>query len=189
MITYTIKHVAKVLKQLKDVGIEGIIIGSTCLSIALGNIDIEGDIDLFTTSISPFFDEERIRQIAYQKGWSTGTTELGTPSIILNVEGIDITVELYENILDFYIPSESIDICRQSIEVDGTEITYVAVECWIVFKARRGSDRDILSLSTIKQFVDEGVLPINKTLLEKMIELYEDDKRYIYNRLKNLNLI
>ncbi len=98
-------------------------------------------------------------------------------------------MELYENILDFYIPSESIDICRQNIEVDGTEITYVAVECWIVLKARRGSDKDVASLSTIKQLVDEGTLSIDRTLLEKMIELYEDDKRYIYNRLKSLNLI
>ncbi|MEM1541354.1 MAG: nucleotidyltransferase [Ignisphaera sp.] len=183
------RHVAKVLAQLKDIGIDGIIIGSTCLSIALGNTDIEGDIDLFTTSVSPFFDGERIRQIAYQKGWSTGITELGTPSITLNVDEVDITVELYENILDFYIPSESIDICRQNIEVDGTEITYVAVECWIVLKARRGSDKDVASLSTIKQLVDEGTLSIDRTLLEKMIELYEDDKRYIYNRLKSLNLI
>lgn len=175
--------------QLRDAGIDGIIIGSTCLSIALGDTDIEGDVDLFATSISPLFDEERVRQIAYQKGWSTGVTELGTPSVTLNIEGVDITVELYENILDFYIPPESIDVCRQRVELDSIEVKYVALECWIIFKARRGSDRDMATLSKVKQLVDEGVLTVDRLILEKVLEMYEDDRRYIYSRLKSLGLI
>lgn len=165
------------------------IIGSTCLSITLGNTEIEEDIDLFTTSISPVLDEEKIRQIAYQREWSTGTTDLGTPSITLNVDGIDITVELYENILDFYIPQESIDICKRSLDVNGLRIDYIALECWIIFKARRGSDKDISSLSLIKQLIDEGVLNIDRTIIEKVTNLYEDDMKYITNRLKSLGII
>lgn len=186
--TFTTKHIAKALTQLREYGIDGVIIGSTCIDILLGRT-CEGDLDLFITSISPLLEENKIRQIAFSHGWSTGTTELGTPSITMNIDDTEITIELYENIMDFYIVPEALDLCRRTTIIDNIEINYIAPECWIVFKARRGSGKDMTELATVKNMVEEGMLTIDKTLIEKIADLYEDDKHYIIERLKTLKIL
>lgn len=186
--TFTLKHIAKAIAKLRELGIDGIIIGSTCIDIILERV-CEGDIDLFTTSLSPLLEENKIRQIAYTQGWSTGTTELGTPSITMNIDDIDITVELYENIMDFYIPLESLSLCKRSTVVEGVNINYIAPECWVVFKARRGSGKDMMELAILKQMIEEGSLIVDKSLIKKVIDLYEEDKPYIVERLKTLKLL
>ena len=161
-------------------------IGNTCLNLALKQREFEDDIDLFVTSLSPLIDEDKIRESAYRNGWSVGFTELGTLSLVLNIENTDIKVDLYENIHDFYIPNEALDICKRRIVVEGTEINYVAVECWAVFKAKRGSNQDLFSLSKLKVFVDEGEIKLDLGLMRKIAELYEDESRFIYDRLRAL---
>lgn len=123
------------------------------------------------------------------QGWSTGTTDLGTPSITMNVDDVEITIELYENIMDFYIPVEALDLCKKNIDAYNTSIYYVAPECWIVFKARRGSGKDIAELSTLKYMVEDGTLNIDKSLIEKLLDFYEEDKHHIVDRLKSIKLM
>jgi len=169
---------------LRKEGIDGIIIGSTVLGLALKKREFEDDIDLFTTSLSPLVDEERIREIASRNGWSVGYTELGTPSITLNVDGSDIRVDLYENIMDFYIPQQALDVCRRSLAIEGTEIKFVALECWLVFKARRGAQSDINALTEVKRLEDDRVVKLDLNLMKRVIELYEEDAHYILDRLR-----
>jgi len=107
----------------------------------------------------------------------------------MNIDDTEITVELYENVMDFYIPLEALDICRRTLKVNGVEVNYVALECWIVFKARRGSGKDLAELATVKNMIEEGVLSINKKLLEKIIDFYEEDKQYIIGRLRTLKIL
>ncbi len=166
--------------------IDGIIIGSTCLDFTLNRKSIEGDIDLFITSMNLMIEEENIYRIAEENSWAIGTTSLGTPSITMNIYGSDITVDLYENIMDFYIPTEVLELCRRTQNIDGVEIAYAAIECWIVFKARRGADSDIAMLSTIKELYDRNEIKLNLNLIKRIIELYEEDSKYIYNRLRGL---
>ncbi|MEM2626931.1 MAG: nucleotidyltransferase, partial [Ignisphaera sp.] len=144
---------------------------------------------LFVTSLSPLLEEAKIRQIAYMQGWSTGTTDLGTPSITINVDDVEITIELYENIMDFYIPVEALDLCKKNIDAYNTNIYYVAPECWMIFKARRGSGKDIAELSMLKYMVEEGTLSIDKSLIEKLLNFYEEDKHHIVDRLKSIKLM
>lgn len=144
---------------------------------------------MFVTSLSPLLEETRIRQIAYMQGWLTGTTDLGTPSITMNIDDTEITIELYENIMDFYIPIEALDLCKRSIDINNTSVYYVAPECWIVFKARRGSGKDIAELSMLKYMVEEGSINIDKSLIEGLLAFYEEDKHYIIDRLRSVKLI
>lgn len=167
-------------------GIDGVIIGSTCLDLTLNRKLIEGDIDLFITSLNLMIEEERIYRAAEENSWSIGTTTLGTPSITMNIYGSDVTVDLYENIMDFYIPTEVIELCKRTQSIDGVEIVYAAVECWIVFKARRGADSDIVMLSTIRELYDRNEIKLNLNLMKRIIELYEEDSKYIYSRLRGL---
>ncbi len=183
---FTLKELSKAISMLREEGIDGYIIGDTVLGLTMKKREFEGDVDLFTTSISPFVEEDLVRTIADKHGWTVGYTELGTPSITLRVNSNEIRVDLYENIMDFYIPLEALSMCRKSIVVESTEIRYVAVECWAVFKAKRGAMTDMNDLATLKQMVDEGVLKLDRSLLKSVIELYEDESRYIVDRLRSL---
>lgn len=183
---YTLKHLSKALKMLVEEGIKGIIIGSTSLDLALNKKTFEGDVDLFTTTISPILDSERIYSISARRGWENGVTEIGTPSIIINFNGAEISVELFENVMDFYIPSEALELCKQRLSYEGTEIEYVAVECWVVFKARRGASQDLAAISLVKELVEKGELELNLELMKKVVELYEEDSYYILDRLRGL---
>ncbi len=147
---------------------------------------MEDDVDLFVTSLSPLLDEDIIRAKAYENGWSVGQTELGTPALIVHVDDVDIRVDLYENIHDFYIPSEALDACRRSITVEGVNIVFVAPECWAVFKAKRGANKDMYDLSVLKSLVDRGDLELDISLIKKVAELYEDETRFIFDRLRSV---
>jgi len=185
---FTIEHLAKAIEILRREGIDGYIIGDTVLWLALKKREFEDDIDLFTTSISPFVDEDLVRSIAYRNGWSVGYTELGTPSITMRVDDIELRVDLYENIMDFYIPHEALNLCRKSVVVGNTEIKYVAVECWAVFKAKRGATTDMNDLAMLKQLVEYRSIEIDRSLLKHVVELYEDEARYIVDRLRSVGL-
>jgi predicted nucleotidyltransferase len=185
---YTLKHVAKVLEEISREGIEGILIGNTCLNIELGNKFLEGDLDLFVTSLSPLTESTRIIAMAEEKGWSTGTTELGTPSITITVNNIDITVELYENIMDFYIPQEILDLCLQEYSIEGNKIRCLSKECWIVLKARRGASQDLNEVSFAIELLEKNGIKIDKNKLKKAVEAFTEDAHYIYERLRSIGL-
>ena len=172
--------------QLRNEGIDGIIIGNTCIYLTLRQSDLEDDVDLFVTSFSPLIEEERVRAIASQRGWRVGLTELGTPSLILNIDDIEIRVELYENIHDFYIPTEALDLCRRKLTLTGTDITFVAPECWAVFKAKRGSGQDMYALSRLYELYQLGELRLDLVLMKKIAQFYEDEAQYIIDRLQSI---
>jgi len=174
------------LDLLRKEGIDGIIIGNTCIYLALRQSDLEDDIDLFVTSFSPLIEEERVRAIALQRGWRVGLTELGTPSLILNIDGIEIRVELYENIHDFYIPIEALELCRRKLSLSGIDIVFIAPECWAVFKAKRGSSQDMYALSKLYELYQLGELQLDLVLMKKIAQFYEDEAQYILDRLQSV---
>ncbi len=182
---YTLAQLAKAINQLREEGIDGIIVGGTCIHITLRRSELEEDVDLFVTSLSPFIEEERIRSTAYRRGWRVGLTELGTVSLILNIEGNEIQIELYENVHDFYIPDEALRICRRSISIHGVDINYIAPECWAVFKAKRGSNQDMYALSKLHELAELGEIKLDISLMKKVAGLYEDEARYIFDRLRS----
>ncbi|RLG86106.1 MAG: nucleotidyltransferase [Thermoprotei archaeon] len=186
--TYTIKQLAKAIESLRSIGFDGVVIGSTVLHLALKSGELEDDIDLFVTSCSPFMEEDRLRAEASRRGWSVGYTELGTPAVSMNIDGRDIRVELYENIYDFYIPEEVLKICTRRITVEGTPVHHLALDCWVVLKARRGSEGDMEALLTIKRLISRRVLRLDTSLMKRVLELYGEDKNFILSRLKGVGL-
>jgi len=87
--------------------------------------------------------------------------------------------------MDFYIPQQALDVCRRSITVEGTEIKFVALECWLVFKARRGAQSDINALTEVKRLEDDRIVKLDYNLMKRVIELYEEDSHYIVDRLRS----
>ncbi len=154
----------------------------------MGNKTFEGDIDLFVTSTSPLLEANKINEIAREKGWSIGVTTLGTPSITMTVNDEEVVVELFENIMDFYIPQELIELCKQEYEISGEKISCISKECWMVLKARRGSNQDLAKLSMVIELAKKNDIKIDKNKLRNAIELFQDESLHIYERLKNLGL-
>ena len=185
---YTIKQLAEAFRKLSEIGIEGIIIGDTCINLELGNKQLEGDIDLFVTNMSPIMESNRIIVVAEEKGWSTGTTELGTPSIILRVNDADITVELYENVLDFYIPQELIELCLQEYDINGTKIRCLSKECWLVLKAKRGAMQDLSEIRFALELIERNNVKLDKNKIMKAIEIFGEEAQAIYDRLRSAGL-
>jgi len=183
---YTIKQLAKAIDLLRKEGIDGYVIGDTVIYLAIKKREFESDIDLFTTSISPLLEEDVIRSLAYSRGWSVGYTELGTPSITMRIDDAEIRVDLYENIMDFYIPSKAFEICGRSTIVEGVEIKYVAPECWAVFKAKRSAISDRNDLAELKRLEDEGYIKLDKALMKSVASLYEDEEKHILNTLRSI---
>ncbi len=183
---YTVKQLAKAIELLQSEGIDGFIVGSTVVQLALRRKELEDDVDLFVTSISPLLDEDLIRSIAYRHGWSVGYTELGTPSISMRINSAEIRVDLYENIMDFYIPTQALEVCRRSIVVEGVEIKHVAPECWAVFKAKRGAISDKNELAELRRLEEEGYIKLDRNLMKAVASLYEEDEKHIINTLRSV---
>ncbi|MEM4830785.1 MAG: nucleotidyltransferase, partial [Zestosphaera sp.] len=61
---YSVGCLAEVLKRLDAGGIKGVIIGSTVYALRLELRELEDDVDLFTTTLSPVFDEDIVLKVA-----------------------------------------------------------------------------------------------------------------------------
>jgi len=185
---YSLHDLAEIVDILRREGIDGVIIGSTCRDVELGIDKFEDDVDIFVLSMSPFFEGEKIYEIAERNGWDIGSTELGTPSISIPINNENVRVELYENIHDFYIPPESLEVCTKRVVVDNTELNLASLECWIVFKARRWASDDMIDVSSVVQKYLNGELSLNLDTIRRILELYEEDAWFIKERLRSVGL-
>ncbi len=182
---YTIDDVREILRALVDEGLDGIIIGDTVLALALGRKNLEGDIDVFAVGFSPLFEEEKIRSIAEEHGWDVGTTDLGTPSIIARVKGKTIVVELYENILDFYVPE---DVIEESVDV-GLPMKAVSLEAYVLLKSRAGREEDDRDLAEIAELASKGKIKLDLAKIRRLLSVFpEEDLSTMVHRLRKAGI-
>lgn len=175
---------AEVATSLRERGIEGVIIGSTTYMLKLGLKEFEDDVDIFTTNISPSFDEEVILQAANELGCFTGQTEWGTPQLRCSFGSCDIVIELYENMYDFYVPDDMINDA-ETHRVGGTEIKALLVEDYICLKAKAGRQKDLEDLQFLSDLIKAGKLKIRKDLIVSRLKLFEEyEEKLILRRLK-----
>lgn len=166
---------------LRTSGIEGIIIGSTSLELALGRESFEGDIDLLVTSTSILANYSILEELARSYGCLLGSTWLGTPSITCFINGEEVTVDLYENLHDFYIPDEIVEDAAV-YEVSGTRIRAVRPEDYIVLKAAAGRSEDLEALRRVGEVLRSRRIKVDRKLIESRTRLFSD-ARIILRRL------
>ncbi|MFN3267838.1 MAG: nucleotidyltransferase [Zestosphaera sp.] len=186
---YSISCLADVLRKLGAGGISGVIIGSTVYALRLGVSELEDDVDLFATTISPVFNEDVVFEVAEEIGCQVGSTEWGTPSLecALSSECV-IVVELYENIHDFYIPSEML-MEAETLEIEGVEVRALKIEDYIILKARAGRQQDMETLSYISDLIKSKALKVNFKILSERLNLFdEDEQKLIMRRLSTANI-
>ena len=179
---------AKLFSLLSSEGIEGVIIGSTTYMLHLGFKELEDDVDIFTTSISPTIDEEVIRRLASKYGYFLGQTEWGTPQLHVRIDEYELIVEFYENMYDFFIPQEVInDAITYSIA--GQEVKAIRVEDYIILKAKAGRDKDIEDLNYLSDLIRCHDLRINTKVMRERLKLFEDyEAKLIIKRLSSVGI-
>ncbi len=186
---YGIRCFAEVIGRLREVGLEGVVIGSTIYALRLGLKEFEDDVDLFATNFSPISDEDMVYDVAERVGCQVGSSEWGTPRLECFVRsGCVVPVEFHENIYDFYIPPEMIE-GAEALVVEGVEVKVIRVEDYILLKARAGRDQDLEDLGYISDLIRTGELKIDFELIKNRLNLFdEDDRKLITRRLTSVNM-
>jgi len=174
----TIGEVLERIRELTDF----VIIGDTIVDISLGRKGTESDVDLFTLSLSPIFEEDRIREFAYRNGWDFGKTPMDTPRIIANVDDYEVQVDFYENFQDFFVPQKIIDNAIV-IRIGNKEFKSVRLEDYILLKTNAFREEDEDELRTIVYLIGEGKLKIDLQYLWSNVDLFEENSKSIRDRL------
>jgi len=180
---FMLEDLAPLFKWLDRIGLGFIIIGDTCVYYAAGHRVFQGDVDLYIFNGSISFVENDLRKFAEESGWDIGSTELGTPSLVLRKNDEDIAVDLYEAMHDFYVPAELIESSRV-IDVGGLSIRILSPEQHIVLKARSGSEDAIAELSEYLDLYESGDLSINIQEIRRLASLFEDQRTILYRLRK-----
>ncbi|MEM4774904.1 MAG: nucleotidyltransferase [Sulfolobales archaeon] len=172
---------SKMIDMLRAKGVDGVIIGSTSIELALKRDRFEGDIDLLVTSRSVLANYGVLEEVARSYGCTLGSTWLGTPSITCFINDEEVTADLYENMHDFYIPDEIVEDAIE-YQVHGTRVKAVRPEDYVVLKAAAGRGEDLEALRKIGEAIRKRELKIDKRLVELRAELFSE-KKSILRRL------
>ncbi len=177
------KEAARALRALLDEGFRFTIIGGTVVEVALGSKDLGDDIDLFAEKPDIIMEEDVYRNISYEKGWVIGQTWLGTPRILVRINNVEVPVEFYDNLYDFYVPESMLTRAIRQ-EIGGVRVKVLSLEDHIVLKANAGRDKDLERLKEIAKHIKRGRLKVN---LEKIREAIDDfdEPSVIIRRLKD----
>ncbi len=179
---------AEAVSKLRSNGIDGVIIGSTVYMIYLKLKEFEDDIDIFTTTISPTFDEDIVRDAAGKLKCLVGQTEWGTPQLRCHFRGDEVTIELHENIYDFYIPSEMIEDAR-TVSIGSVDIKILRLEDYLVLKAKAGRDADFEDLRFLADLISSKDLSISVGKIIDRLNLFDEyEAKLIKKRLKEAGL-
>ncbi|MEM2235457.1 MAG: nucleotidyltransferase [Desulfurococcaceae archaeon] len=180
---YTVSELALVLKEFIDAGVKFVLIGDTVVQLRLGRKELEGDLDLFVLEPSIIFEEEFYINLAEEKNWVYTRTEAGTPRIIAKADASEITVELYENLLDIYIPVKFIDEAKV-IEVNGVKVKSIGLEEYFILKARQG-----VNLNKLSKYLRQ-LKKLDRSLIERALKyMPEEDEKAIVSRLKDIGIL
>ncbi|MCX8184598.1 MAG: nucleotidyltransferase [Sulfolobales archaeon] len=171
----------RIIDTLRKVGVDGVVIGSTSVELATGRESFEGDIDLLVTSMSILASYSVLEEFTREYGCILGSTWLGTPSMTCFIDGEEVTVDFFENLHDFYIPSEVVDEAI-SYDILGTTVRAIRVEDYVVLKAVAGRDEDLEALRKLGNLVKNRKLKLDRRLVETRVELFSD-ARIVLRRL------
>lgn len=152
-------------------------IGSAVLTITynIENYD-PGDIDLFITNASTVTQYELFEEIARENDWDIGNTMHGTVFYEVLVGGELIRVDLLENILDIYVPTQMIENALR-IEVDGVEAKSIRLEDQLLLKARSETREGEEFIAWVAEKVAEGSLRLDTKYLTSALNYFSEEER------------
>ncbi|MCE4615495.1 MAG: nucleotidyltransferase [Aeropyrum sp.] len=181
------RGVGLALKALLDRGFRFVVIGGTVVELALGSRDLGDDVDLFGEEPPPLLEEE-YSSVAFELGWVSGQTWLGTPRLVARVEGEEVPLEFYDNVHDFYVPDVMLERSERVI-LDGVRVRVVRLEDHIALKAHAGRGSDIERLKEIGRLAKKGRISVDRRLLAESVSLFGEESRVLERRLREAGLL
>ncbi len=186
---FKVGSLAAGLRELRKRGIDGVIIGSTIYLLRLGLKELEDDVDLFTTTVSPTIDEDLIRDVAEELNCFLGQTGWGTPQLRCVFNEDEITFDLYENLYDFYIPEEFL-VNSEDFKVGRESVRLLRVEDYLILKAKTGRVEDEEDLRLLADYIKSRKLRINLNVLREHMGLFEEyEQRIILRKLREAGIL
>ncbi|MEM1982304.1 MAG: nucleotidyltransferase [Sulfolobales archaeon] len=177
-----------VLLRLKDLGVDGVLIGSTVLLLHLGVDEFEDDVDVFVTNFSPYADEDLVRSISAKLGCELSQNEWGTPALYCIFNNNEVIIELHENVLDLYIPENIIKSAKEAKLMD-IRVRCISIEDYVALKARAGRDHDLEDLSVVADLVKVGKLKLDINFIKERIRNeFPEEEKLLLSRLRNAGL-
>ena len=186
MIPFT--RVGEVLTTIKQNLGEFVVIGDTIVDLMLNRKGTESDVDLFPLEVSPFAEEDRIREFAYSQGWDYGKTPIDTPRVIVTTEEGELQVDFYDNIQDFYVPQVVLESATYE-RIGKEKFKVVRLEDYILLKLNAYREEDEDEIRGIVELIGEGKLKIDKEFMKSHIDAFEENAKSIYDRLKSVGLL
>ncbi len=175
--------VEEILKLFLNDGFRFTVIGGTVIELELKSKDLGDDLDLFAEKPDVFIEENFYREVANKYNWTIGQTWLGTPRILARVGDVEVPVEFYDNIYDFYVPQEMINrAIRKSL--GSIRVKILNIEDHIVLKANAGRDKDLERIKEIAKHIKKGRLRIDRRKILEASELF-DEQNVILRRLRD----
>ena len=176
------KGFAGAVRSLLDEGFRFTVIGGTVVELALRSRDLGPDVDVFAEEPNALFEDE-YRLLAEEKGWGYGQTWLGTPRLVVRVEGEEVPFEFYDNIHDFYVPPEILERAER-VSVAGVRVRMVTVEDHIVLKANSGIGQHMVRLEELAKLANKGRLRVDTGRLREAASYFPDES-VIIRRLRD----
>jgi predicted nucleotidyltransferase len=174
-------HIGRALQRY---GVEFVLVGSAILPLVY-NIDYDPlDVDLFIINKSTILDYELFEKIAQENEWDIGTTDHGTIYFEMVVSGELLKIDLLENILDIYIPSQILENTI-NIKIDNLYVRSIKLEDLLVLKAKMATKDAVDFIANIARILADPKynISINKTYIKSIIDLFSSEKENIIDRL------
>lgn len=180
-------ELAAVVRALLDEGLKFTIIGGTVVEVELGSRDLGDDLDVFAEEPDVLVNEESYREVSERRGWVMGQTWLGTPRILVRVGDIEVPVEFYDNLYDFYVPHSMLEGARRA-SIGDVRVKMIRLEDHLVLKANAGREKDLERLREIAKYVKKGKLKIDTKLIREAASEFEDEQ-VILRRLRDSGIL
>lgn len=166
----------RVANALRNNGIDFELIGSMILPIGYNIYWDVHDIDLFIIGESPFMNPDKFERIAAENDWDVGSSAFGNMYVEVLAGDTMIRVDLMENALDIYIPSELLDDHIMA-KINGVEIKTMKVEGLVVLKAKEATDDAEEFLEELNERLMDSSIQLDKKKILRFIESYPEDER------------
>ncbi|MGC8597987.1 MAG: nucleotidyltransferase [Thermocladium sp.] len=166
----------RVANALRSNGIDFELIGSMVLPIGYNIYWDVHDIDLFIIGESPFMNPDKFERIAAENDWDVGSSAFGNMYVEVLAGDTMIRVDLMENALDVYIPSELLDDHIMA-KINGVEIKTMKVEGLVVLKAKEATDDAEEFLEELNERLMDSSIQLDKKKILRFIESYPEDER------------
>ena len=168
-----LKEVQKLLSLFIEKGIDYIVTGGAAISILLYEKFVENDLDLIVFTPDPVLDEDFYYELAMELGCEYEKNSLGGPKLIFE-DGF--SVDFFSVSMNLEVPPGIFDYYEKVKLPDGKIVKVASLEVVLLLKAQAVA-WETSSEEDLELYVAKINKKINKSKIDKLLELYDEGSR------------